>query len=336
MADGRVRAAVIGCGDVSSVHFDALADMADVELVAVSDTDASAAQAAAARHGAPAYSDHRALIEAARPDVVHICTPHSQHASVAVDALERGVNVILEKPLAHDLAAGRAIIEAAQRSDARLGVCFQNRYNPTSVRLHDALASGEFGDVIGARAQVMWTRTADYYKAKPWRGTWSGSGGGLMMNQAVHTVDLVQWLVGDVADVSGSASTLLFADTIEVEDTASAVLRHANGVRTNFYATLTHFTNAPVLIEVTCTDAVLRLEGDLRALRADGTVEVLAQADVVRTARNYWGASHSRLIADFYSGLGASGPFWIDAAEAYKSLAIVQSIYGRPSEGSQS
>lgn len=319
-----MRAVIVGCGDVSSVHFDALAEMSGAACVAVCDRDPETLQRAMTMYGIPGFSDHRALFEVTRPDVVHICTPHNEHAQIAVDALDAGIAVLLEKPLASTLAEGESILEAARRSTARIGVCFQNRYNPTSVALHDAITSRRYGNVLGARAQVMWTRTAEYYRAKPWRGTWEGGGGGLLMNQAVHTIDLVQWLLGEVTDVRGGISTLLFGDTIEVEDTAAAVLHHAGGVRTNFYATLTHFADTPVLIEVVCDQATLRLEGDLRVKHSDGTIEVLAEADVVRTARNYWGASHARLINDFYAG---TGPFWIDAAEAMHSLRIVQAVY---------
>lgn len=324
-----LRAAVIGCGDVASVHFDAIAESTRAMLVGVCDVDPQVLETATATHGVPGFTNHREIIHTLRPDVVHVCTPHDKHAQVAVDALAAGVNVLLEKPLATTRADGAAIMAAAATSSAQIAVCFQNRYNPTSVRLHAELASGRWGRVLGARAQVMWTRTADYYLAKPWRGTWQGGGGGLMMNQAIHTVDLVQWLLGDVARVRASHSTLLFDDVIEVEDTAAAVFEHASGVRTNFYATLTHFTNAPVLIEVTCEHGVLRLEGDLRAVHADGNSEVLERADVVRTARNYWGASHERLIDDFYAHVSEGRNFWIDATEAQKSLDIVQSYYQR-------
>lgn len=322
------KIAVIGCGDVSSVHLDAIADIDGAELVALCDRDPEVLSAATARFAVPGFTSHLELLCEMQVDVVHICTPHNQHARIAIDALNAGVHVLLEKPLADDLERGEAVIEAAERSTAKIGVCFQNRYNPTSVRLQGELESGAWGAILGARAQVMWTRTADYYTAKPWRGTWAGGGGGLMMNQAIHTVDLVQWLIGDVEAVTGVTSTLMFGDVIEVEDTTVAVLEHESGVRTNFYATLTHFTNAPVLLEITCERGVLRLEGDLRAIRPDGSTEVLEAADVVATSRNYWGASHVRLIADFYDSLDDDEPFWIDAEEAFRSLDIVQSIYG--------
>lgn len=319
--------AVVGCGDVAEVHVAAVMDAAGVHLVAVCDRDADHLSTAVQRFGVPGYSDVEDLLEAHEVDVVHACTPHDQHLPVARAALQRGVHVLLEKPLAESVAAGAELVSLADGSPATLGVCFQNRYNPTSVALKAALISGDYGAVLGARAQVMWTRTAEYYRSRPWRGTWRGSGGGLLMNQAIHTIDLVQWFLGDVAAVRGDTSTLLFAEDIEVEDTAVGVFEHTSGVRTNFYATLTHFEHAPVFIEITCERGVLVLNGDLVVQLPDGTHEVLAQRDEPATARTYWGASHERLIGDFYRAVRAREPFWIDAAEAAKSLAIAQSFY---------
>lgn len=322
-----LNAAVVGCGDVSEVHFAAITDLPQARLVAVCDTDAGRGQEAGDRLGVPWHADATALLDAEHVDVVHVCTPHSEHLSVARIALGRGVHVLLEKPLAESVGAGEQLVACAADSPATLGVCFQNRYNPTSVALKAAIDSGEFGAVVGARAQVMWTRTADYYRDRPWRGTWAGSGGGVLMNQAIHTIDLVQWLLGEVTAVHGSTSTLLFGGTIEVEDTAVGVLEHASGTRTNLYATLTHFEHAPVLLEVTCEHAVLVLNGDLSVQFPDGSARLLAERDQITTARTYWGASHERLIADFYRAVGAGERFWIDAPEAAKSLRIAQAFY---------
>lgn len=321
------RAAVIGCGDVSIIHFEALATMDDVELVAVCDTDPGRLAAAQAAHGVPGFGDHLSLIAEAAPDVVHVCTPHSEHASVAIDCLDAGVNVIVEKPLAHTLDEGRRLVEAAERSSAKIGVCYQNRYNATAQAMHRLLASGTLGPVLGASATVVWHRTGDYYRDRPWRGTWAEGGGGLLMNQAIHTVDLLQWLVGDVTSVVGNASTRALGDVIEVEDTAEFVADHEGGVRSVFYATLAHVTNAPVTLDVITEMATLSLRGDLRVTHEDGTVEVVPERAVASAGRSYWGVSHELLIKDFYARLDDPEPFWLNPAEAEKSLRIVKDIY---------
>jgi UDP-N-acetyl-2-amino-2-deoxyglucuronate dehydrogenase len=322
-----LKAAVIGCGDVSAVHFEAIAKLDGVRLAAVCDTDPARLAAATAAFGVPGFSDHLSLIEAIGPDVVHITTPHNMHASTAADCLHRGVSVIVEKPLAHTLAEGNRLAEAAQASTAKIGVCFQNRYNATAQAMHSLLSSGDLGAVVGASATVLWHRDADYYRSRPWRGTWEGGGGGLMMNQAIHTVDLLQWLVGDVTSLSGNASTRFLGDTIEVEDTAEFVAMHANGARSAFYATLANAVNAPVTLDIVAEKATLSLRGDLTVTYADGRVEVVPERVVESGGRAYWGVSHELLISDFYARLPEEGPFWIDPAEAQKSLRIVKEIY---------
>lgn len=320
-------AAVIGCGDVSAVHFEAVAKLDGATLVAVCDADPQRLAAAVAAHGVPGYADHRSLIDAVRPDVVHICTPHDQHASLAADCLERGVNVIVEKPLAHTLAEGRRLVAAASAGSAKIAVCFQNRYNATSQAMHGLLQSGELGAVVGASATVMWQRSAQYYQDRPWRGTWAGGGGGLMMNQAIHTVDLLQWLVGDVVAVTGNASTRFLGGAIEVEDTAEFVAEHANGARSAFYATLANAFNAPVTLDVVTEKAVLSLRGDLTVTHADGRVDVVPERRSDSGGRSYWGVSHELLINDFYARLDEPEPFWISPAEAEKSLGIIKDVY---------
>lgn len=320
-------AAIIGCGDVSTIHIEALATMADTKIVAVCDTDQQRRAEAEKGLGVPGFTDHLALLDALRPDVAHICTPHNRHASLAVDFLERGVNVIVEKPLAHSVAEGDRLIQAAERSTAKIAVCLQNRYNTTAQAMHALLSSGELGAVRGASATVLWHRTADYYRARPWRGSWAGGGGGLLMNQAIHTVDLLQWLLGDVTAISGHAATRFLGDTIEVEDTAEFVAEHSGGARSVFYATLAHAVNAPVTIDVITEKATLRLRGDLTVSYTDGGVEVVAERQAPSGGRTYWGVSHEILIRDFYDRLEDPEPFWISPREAAKSLRIVQGIY---------
>jgi len=322
-----LRVGVIGCGDISALHLDAIAQWADAELVGVCDTDPARLAAAVAATGAVGYAGHRTLLDEGQLDLVHVTTPHATHAAIAVDALDRGIHVIVEKPLAHDRAGGDQVLAAAAASSARIAVCFQNRYNATSQRAHEILASGELGRVLGAAATVMWWRPPAYYLDRPWRGTWAGSGGGLLMNQAIHTLDLLQWLVGDVVSVTGSAHTRVLADVIEVEDTAEMMLMHEGGARSVFYATLANVTNAPITLDITAEHGTLSLRGDLTVARTDGSVEVVSERTTATGERAYWGASHALLIHDFYRSIGEPGRFWIDAAEANKTLAVIQDLY---------
>lgn len=327
------RAALIGCGDVSVVHLDAIEAIEDIELVAVCDSDPVALAAAVARWNVPGFADHRQLVEEMQPDVVHICTPHHQHANVAVDCLAAGVHVVLEKPLAHTIADGDRVIEAAERGPAKIAVCFQNRYNATSQAVRSLLDSAEIGKILGGSATVMWQRSADYYRAKPWRGRWETSGGGLLINQAIHTLDLLQWFLGGVSMVRGQVATHLLADTIEVEDTAELVLSHDSGARSVLYATLANSANSPVTLEVIAEDATLFLRNDLTITYGDGRVQVVPERAAPSVGRAYWGVSHELLVRDFYNRLDYPEPFWLGPREAAKSLRLLKEVYAQSGAG---
>ena len=269
-------------------------------LTAVCDTDPGRLAAATAAYSCQGYSDYEKMLIAQRPDVVHICTPHHLHADMAIRCLEQNINVLLEKPVATTVVDAAAVAEAADRSSAIFGVCFQNRYNPTSHRLREILGSKQFGTVHSALASVIWSRDAAYYRHREWRGRWATAGGGVLINQAIHTLDLLQWYLGEPKDVRGSASTLLLPEPIEIEDTASVVMTHADGRRSVFFATNTYSDNEPITIELRTERATLRLHTDLTVVHPDGTQELLVEQQERHGEKAYWGASHGLLIDDFY------------------------------------
>ena len=249
--------------------------------------------------------------------------------------------MLQEKPLAHTLAEGERLVEAlaavsAPRADGGAGapkvaICFQNRYNRGSQELHRLLASGDLGAVRGAYASVVWSRTAEYYAAKPWRGRWETAGGGLLINQAIHTLDLVQWLVGGVERTDGHVATRKYGEVIEVEDTAELLLHHGDGVTTSFYATLTAPQHRPVEIELDCENAYVLLrggtDGGLTVRWTDGRVDHTEERSVTSGGRSYWGVSHELLIRDFHARLAEPEPFWIGPQQAMASLEILKEAY---------
>ena len=329
-----VRIGVIGCGDVSVVHFEAIRDIEGLELVGVADTDPQALARAVEATGVPGFASTQELIDGVGPDAVHVTTPHDAHIDPSLTALAAGVHVLQEKPLAHTLEEGRRLVDAVAAAPAdgpKVGICFQNRYNLASQRLHEMLGSGELGAVRGAWASVVWTRSADYYRAKPWRGTWANSGGGLLINQAIHTLDLVQWLLGGVERTDGHVATRKYGDVIEVEDTAELLLHHGGGITTSFYATLTAPRHRPVEIELDCENAYVTLrggtDGGLTIRWADGRVDTVGERSVTSGGRSYWGVSHELLIRDFYARLDEPEPFWIGPGEAMASLEILKEAY---------
>lgn len=256
-------------------------------------------------------------------------TPHHQHVPVALDALDAGAHVLTEKPLGQTVEAGRRLVARAASATRKVGVVFQNRYNPSSLAIREALDSGALGPIVGGRAAVWWFRPAAYYRAAPWRGRWDSAGGGVLINQAIHTLDLMLWFLGQPVSVSGRAATLALADVIEVEDTATIVIDHESGVRSTFFATNTHHANADVDLEITGRDGRITFAGGQVRLDDGSSTRVIASDEQASGERSYWGRSHALLIYDFYARLGDPEPFWITPAVGLAPLQVLREVYAQ-------
>jgi predicted dehydrogenase len=322
-------AAIIGCGNIYNVHADAIMNSGHAYLAAVCDIDESRAKEAAKRYGCKWATDYMELLKDERIKTIHICTPHFLHAPMAITAMEHGRDVLTEKPAAINSKTAFEMVEASKRTGRHLGVCFQNRYNPTSQKVREILQSGAAGRILGAKATVTWNRGAEYYNSAEWRGTWEQEGGGVLINQAIHTLDLLQWFLGDVEKISGSAHTHLLGDIIEVEDTAEALIYFSSGARAIFYATNCYVSDSPPEIEIICEKASIKLCHDLTINYADGRKESLSDTDPKSGKKACWGSSHSRLIHDFYSCLDEGREFPVDAAEGIKALKMIEAINKR-------
>ncbi len=225
----RIRFGILGCGVIGPHHALAVAGLPDeAVLVAVADTQRERAEKLAGEYGATAYSSLEDLLRHDGLDAVCICTPSGDHAAHAVAALEAGKHVVIEKPIDVTLEAVDRV-RAARRSDAqKVAVISQHRFDTSSRIVHEACTQGRFGRLTLGAAQVRWWRSQAYYDSGDWRGTWRYDGGGALMNQSIHTIDLLQWIMGPVVEVTAYAG-LLAHERIEVEDTAVAIVRFANG-----------------------------------------------------------------------------------------------------------
>lgn len=228
----KFRTAVIGAGKVADSHASILATLPDSELVGVCSRTLEKAVVLAERYGAKAFTDVSTMIQETGAEVAIVCTPHPAHAAPSVQALERGVHVLVEKPLASSLEDCDAMIAAAARSGAQLGVISQRRWYPPTQRVKMAIDSGKIGKpVLGTVTMLGW-RDAAYYASDPWRGKWESEGGGVLVNQAPHQLDLLLWYMGEVQELFGYWGNLNHP-YIEVEDTAVAVVRFKNGALGN-------------------------------------------------------------------------------------------------------
>jgi predicted dehydrogenase len=219
---------IVGCGMIADFHAKAIKDVAGAELVACYDRTAQAAERLAEEHGGNPYDNLKDFLADPNLDIVTIGTPSGAHCEPAVAAAQAGKHVIVEKPLEVTLEKCDRIIEACEKAGVTLSTIFPSRFHDSSVKLKKAIVDGRFGKLTVGDAIVKWFRSQDYYDSGAWRGTWELDGGGALMNQAIHSVDLLTWLMGPVAEIR--AQTALLAHTgIEVEDVAMATVQFESG-----------------------------------------------------------------------------------------------------------
>ncbi|MDR0897094.1 MAG: Gfo/Idh/MocA family oxidoreductase [Oscillospiraceae bacterium] len=322
----QLRAALVGCGAIAQVHAGILKSLPGAYLCACADIRVDRAQALAAAHGMTAYDSLDALLASESIDVLHILTPHALHLPMAEAAAARGIAIFTEKPPAITRQQWRQWQALAGR--VPVGICFQNRYNAATQAARALLTSGEAGRVLGARGIVTWRRDAAYYSQSGWRGTRALEGGGALMNQGIHTLDLLVHLLGAPEGVQVSMHNRHLPGVIEVEDTLEArwCWGDAPGL---FYATTAYGVDAPVLLDIACEKATLRIEGGARytVTWADGreTREDFAMDGVL--GKNYWGNGHEPCIRDFYRCLRAGEAFPIGVADVANTMELVLTLY---------
>ncbi|KXF50644.1 oxidoreductase [Rhodococcus sp. SC4] len=230
MTTARLKVGIVGCGKIAINHAKALHAMPEVELVACSDTSKERADSFAAAHGiAHAYDDLEALLGSGL-DAVTICTPHPTHEAIVIAAAEHGLHVLCEKPIAITLDEADRMVEATAAAGVKFGVLFQRRFWPAAQRIRTAIDAGDLGGApIVATCTVRLGRDLEYYTSDPWRGRWDTDGGGVLMTQAIHYIDMLQWFMGDAVEVTGHVDTLVHGDYIEVEDTVAATVKFSSG-----------------------------------------------------------------------------------------------------------
>ena len=322
-----MKVCVVGCGNISKLHIKAIEENPDLELAGVCDIKKERALLAAIQTGAEAYTDYYEMIKAVRPACVHICTPHYLHTPFALFALENGVNVLIEKPCSTSLKEIDELCAAQKKSGLAVGVCFQNRYNACVLKAKSMIESGEYGKIKALRGFVTWSRGEDYY-SDDWHGTLEKECGGVLINQAIHTIDLLQMLGGGCQRVISHTFNDHLKGKIEVEDTATILMQMKNGAPAILYATTAYGEDSPVLIEICLENAVIRLEGDRLYVKQNDIFEyVPTEQSAQCLGKKYWGTGHFSLINDFYYSLLNNKQFEIDAIEGAKACEIVSKCY---------
>ncbi len=323
------RVGIVGCGGIAQVHGAVLEALEGVQLVACADIIAERAEKMAAKYGCKPYTSLEEMLENEKLDSLHICTPHALHTPMACMAAEKGIAVFTEKPPVVSREQWAQLKEAAEK--VPLGVCLQNRYNPPVEAARRLLASGEMGKTLGARGFATWHRDEAYYAAGPWRANWATAGGGALINQTVHTLDLVLQFLGTADTVESYMTDHHLRGTIEVEDTVEAYLR--SGEKTGlFFASTAYPVDAPVLVEIQTEKGFLRIENDTLEIHRGGEVERQRFEMPTPLGKSYWGSGHFACIRDFYDSITEKRPFMNSLAGAENTIEVMLRIYERGRE----
>lgn len=346
----KLKAAIIGTGAIFRNHLEAYRALENVEIVAVCDVDEELAVRTAQQHNIPrAFGSVTALLSAAndeadlgRVDLVSVCTPHPTHEAVVTEVAAAGVHVLCEKPLAISLESSERMVDVCRRNDVKLGVLFQRRFWPAAQRLKVLIDDGTIGQPILGHVSVMLHRDPSYYSATPWRGSWDTDGGGVLMTQGIHYIDLLLWMMGDVVEVYGYTNTFVHHAHMETEDSATATLKFASGAMATIQASTAVTPGLGVQIRIIGTTGTsVQLtefpEG------TEGRVDLFGTEDALQTEPTWPGNAnpntalseinsalvpfHKLQVADFVNAVVTNTDPTVTGEEATKALRVLLAIY---------
>lgn len=341
------RSAVVGTNVVGVTHIRAITAAPMCELAAVCDLVPARARAALDQlnlPGVPVYESITEMLRQQKLDVVHICTPSGAHLETALESIRAGVNVICEKPLEVNLDRCDQMLEAAQKQGVRVGGIFQYRWNEANAAIHRAAQEGRFGRIAWAGSFTPWWRPDEYFETGGWRGTWKMDGGGAIMNQSIHAIDLMQWFAGPIKTVCAFAGRRAH-DKIEVEDTLSATVQFANGGFGTILGTTALFPGAPVRVELGGENGTAVSEDGLKVFKfrqpmphdaellekfgklVSVTREALSSKEAIERAAEAKTKLHRQNIESILSAWQENRDAQTSGSEARKAVAITMALY---------
>lgn len=343
---GKLRVAVIGCGVIAPTHVESYQRVADVEVVWACDLVEEKARTLAAKYGIPNVgTDYKKIVKRADVDAVSVCTDHGSHGEIAVAALKAGKHVLCEKALtAAPKDLDKMFAAHAKRPELVFGGVFQHRFDSAYRYLKKLVDEKAFGTILTAGVQIRLFRSDDYYRSGDgWRGTWKREGGAVLINQAIHNVDVLNWVMGGVAAVGGAYANLSHQGVIETEDTVVAALRFRCGALGYLEATSGshHGWEATVAVHGTEGAVELRNTEPLKISFKDSAREAeVKQAfqschdqKKIQSGKDYYGPSHPALVADFCAAVREQRPPYVTAASARHTVDLVQAVYQSQRKG---
>jgi UDP-N-acetyl-2-amino-2-deoxyglucuronate dehydrogenase len=331
-------AGIVGAGNISDTHARAVRSLPGVEIAAIAGRNLARAQELVRQFGGRAYGDFQDFLAHRPMDLVIIGSPSGLHAEQGIAAARRGLHVLVEKPIDINIERADALISCCEKAGVKLGVIFQDRTKPDIRMLKNLIISGAMGKPNLVTARVKWYRPPEYYSTSHWRGTWALDGGGALMNQGIHTVDLLLWLMGDVTRVYACAVTALHE--IEAEDTVVATLEFASGAVGTLEATTAAFPGYDRRVEITGSEGTVILDRDkvisvdlikpvsdfLSSEQKDNNAS--ASSPVVSDIRG-----HGAVIEDFVKAIGTGANPLCNGFEGRRSVAVVRAIYDSSQTG---
>ena len=336
--NAKIGIGLVGCGMIAAVQAEAIRHLPGAALVAVCARDASRAGDFAARFGAAPYTDYEKFLAHPGLRLVSICTPSGTHAELGIEAAEAGKHVLVEKPIEIDLDRADALIEACDRRGVKLGVIFQSRFLPAVQAIKRTVEEGKLGRLFLGDAQVKWYRDPAYYAPGSWHGTLALDGGGALINQAIHTVDLLRWIMGPVQQAFAFKGALRYPH-LEGEDTLVGCLRFEIGALGTVEAATSAKPGFKRRLEISGEKGTIVLEGDAIAVWAvdgeekpSGATEQLTDGSANPAAISFEG--HRRQFEQMLEAIRQDRPPLIDGREGRKSLELVRMLYRAARENS--
>jgi predicted dehydrogenase len=327
-----IHIGIVGGGNISETHALAAREIKGVEIAAIYGLNQEKSQQLSQRYGGSVYADFEAFLQHRPMDLVVIGSPSGLHAEQSIASARRGLHVLVEKPIDINVERADELIAECEKAGVKLGVFFQDRVASDLCRLKELIEAGHLGRPILVSARVKWHRSPEYYSQSRWRGTYALDGGGALINQGVHTVDLLLWLMGDVTRVQAKAITGLHR--IEVEDTLVATLEFKNGAVGTLEAATSVYPGYPRRIELTGSEGTIIVEddrivaADLRHPLEDPLVTVGQESHTRATSPVVSDVSgHRRLLEDFIGAIKTNSNFRCDGYEGRRSIALVEAIY---------
>ena len=327
--DKIINFAILGCGMIASVHADAISKIPNAKLVAVCDNDFERAKAFASEKNITAYNNLKEMISCEEIDSVCVCTPSCFHKDNTIELLNYDKHVVVEKPMAFTASEADEIILACKKSNKLVTVISQLRYSSDVNKVKSLVESGAFGTISLVELSMKYYRSPEYYSSSPWKGKLKFDGGGALMNQGVHGVDLLQYVLGGVKKVVGATKTLIH--DIEVEDTAVAIVEFTNGALGTIVASSCAYPGFERTIKIQGSNGyVILTENKISKIMLNGVesseteaIKSISASDASKLDGDY----HKIQLTNFINAVNGKEPLLIDASEGKKAIEIIEKIY---------